>query len=431
MTQTQNHAPSYYAATVNDFTEYPSLQGDISVDVCIVGGGFSGIATALTLAERGLSVALLEANRIGWGASGRNGGQILAGWSGESALVKQAGEDASKFLWRTRYRGNDIAEERIEKYQIQCDYAKGAITAAVNSAQMAMLQQEHDDCAANGYTQEMHIAGASEIRDYVGTEAYVGGLIDTRGGHLHPLNLCLGEARAAHGLGAQIFEQCPVTEIKHGETPYVITEHGKVTARFVVLAGNAYHKLERKKLHGYMLPTETYVIATEQLNADLATEILPKNSAVCDANIVLDYYRLSADKRLIFGGGCNYLNVSNMDPRKELLPRLHKLFPQLRDIGIAFSWSGVMGIPLNRVPMIGRLTDNSFYVQGYSGHGVNCSHISGEIIADAIQLRDADIKLFEKVSHFKIPAADYIGNPMLALGMLYYRMKDRLGISPA
>ena len=425
----QNHASSYYAATANDHTEYPALQEDITVDVCVVGGGFSGVATALTLAERGLSVALLEANKIGWGASGRNGGQLLAGWSGESALIKQVGEDAEKFLWRTRYRGNDIAEERMEKYQIQCDYVKGAVTAAVNASQMKMLQKEYVDCVENGYRDEMQMVGADGIRDYVGTDKYVGGLIDNRGGHLHPLNLCLGEARAAHSLGVKIFEKSPVTGIQHGPIATVITDGGKVKAKFVVLAGNAYHKLERKKLHGYMLPTETYVIATEQLDADLAAEILPKNSAVCDANIVLDYYRLSSENRLIFGGGCNYLNVSNMDPEKELLPRLHALFPQLSDVKIGYSWSGVMGIPLNRVPMIGRIADNAFYVQGYSGHGVNCSHIAGELLADAIELRDQDIKLFEQVSHFHIPAADYIGNPMLALGMLYYRMKDSLGIS--
>lgn len=424
------HADSYYSATANDAKEYPQLTEDISADICVIGGGFSGVAAALSLTERGHSVALLESNRIGWGASGRNGGQLLAGWSGESALVKQAGQTASDFLWQTRYRGNDIVEARIKKYNIACDFVRGTITTALKPAQMIMLNDEYEECRQRGHADSLEMVAAESIRKYVGTDTYIGGLADKRSAHLHPLNLCAGEARAADGLGAKIYENSSVVEIVHGQKPLIKTGQGSMSADFVVLAGNAYHRLERNKLHGYMLPTETYVVATEILPDEIADEILPQNSGVCDANIVLDYFRLSADKRLIFGGGCNYLNTRNIDAKAELLPRIQALFPQLSHVGIDYSWSGVMGIPLNRIPMVGRVSDNIFYAQGYSGHGVNCSHITAEIICDAIENNSETLDIFDNVSHFRIPAADYIGNPMLALGMLYYRMKDRLGINP-
>jgi len=423
----QPHANSYYAATRNDRTDYPALAGDLSVDVCVIGGGFSGVASALTLAERGHAVALLEANRIGWGASGRNGGQILPGWSGEDAMRNQLGEAAEEFLERTRFRGNEIIEDRIEKYQIDCDYARGAMTAALNQSHMRRLRADYEGYIAAGRSADAEFIKADRIRKFIVSDAYVGGLFEKRAAHCHPLNLCLGEARAARNLGVRIFENSRALEIQYGERPAVMTVGGRVDAGHVILAGHVYHGLEKKKLAGYLLPANTYMIATEPLDDELAGNVLPQNTAVCDANMVLDYLRLSADKRVLFGGRCTYSNREITDIKGALGPRMRRIFPQLEKIGIAFAWGGPLGIVLNRAPMLGRLARRVFYVQGYSGHGVNCSHIVGEILADAIELKTEDAALFERISRPRMPAPALVGGPALALGMTYYRIRDALG----
>ena len=424
----QTHTPSYYAKSAHPAPERPALSGDIETEIVIVGGGFTGVASALSLAERGHSVVLIEANRIGWGASGRNGGQVLAGWSGEGELVRQLGPKAEEFLWNTRYLGNDIVEARIQKYDIKCDYVRGAATAALNAKQMKGLEAEYASYAAHGLNDIVELVDGAGLRRHAATDAYIGGLIDRRGAHCHPLNLVLGEAAAAEKNGVRIFEGTRVTGIDHGPAPAVRTEHGKVSAKYVILAGNAYHTLEKQKLAGYMLPAKTYVIATEPLGDDLADELLPTNLAICDANWVLDYFRLTGDKRLLFGGRCTYSNRDIGDIEGALAPRMRRIFPQLQKKRVDFSWGGVIGIPLNRVPLIGKIDGNVFYAQGYAGHGVNCGHIVGEMFADAIRGKETGVDLFDETQHLRIPAADTVGGPLLALGMTWFRMRDALGI---
>ncbi len=424
----QAHAPSYYAASAQTAPDRPVLSEDIETEIVIVGGGFTGVASALSLAERGHSVVLLEANRIGWGASGRNGGQVLGGWSGEGELVKQMGPKAEEFLWKTRYLGNEIVEARMQKYDIKCDYVRGAATVALNARQMKALEEEFADYAEHGMDGVVELADGPGLRKHMATDAYVGGLIDHRGAHCHPLNLLLGEAAAAEKNGVKIFEGTPVTAVDHGPAPVVHTANGKVSAKYVILAGNAYHMLEKEKLSGYMLPAKTYVIATEPLSDDLAEELLPSNLAICDSNWVLDYFRLTGDRRLLFGGRCTYSNRDIDDIEGELAPRMRRIFPQLKNTRVEFSWGGVIGIPLNRVPLIGKVSDNVFYAQGYAGHGVNCGHIVGEMFADAVRGKETGIDLFDETKHFRIPAADIVGGPMLALGMSWYRMRDALGV---
>jgi len=428
MQKPDGHIASYYAASANPAPRRAPLEGDMEADVCIIGGGFSGVATALSLAERGVKAVILEANRIGWGASGRNGGQVLPGWSGEGEMVKQLGSRAQAFLERTRYRGNEIIEDRMRKYAIRCDYAHGAATVALNDKQMAALEAEFESYGKSGKDSDFELIDRAHLKNHVASDIYCGGLVDRRAAHCHPLNLCLGEAAAAESLGVRIFEDAKVVSITRGARPSVSTARGKVTARIVILAGNAYHKLEQESLGGYMLPAQTFTIATENLGADRARSILPDNLGVCDANWALDYFRRSADDRILFGGLCTYSNRVITDIEGALMPRLVKIFPQLDGVRAEFAWGGAIGIPLNRVPLIGRSDDNIFYVQGYSGHGVNCSHIAGEILADASEARLDGVDLFEAVRHFRIPAAELIGNPMLALGMTWFRMRDAFGV---
>ncbi len=418
------HVSSYYAATANMDLACPTLEGDVEADVCVIGGGFSGVATALELAERGVSVVLLEANKIGWGASGRNGGQVLEGWSGEDALASQIGDEAARFFERTRYRGHDIIERRIEQYGIECDYVRGGLTVALNSMQMRGLQKTVDQFDTETHGDILAMLNKDELSQHLGSPLFCGGMIDHRSAHCHPLNLCLGEAKAAIDLGVRVFENSPALSIEEGALNKVSTEHGRVIAAKVILAGNAHHKLFPKKFSSYMLPAQTYVIATEQLSDDMASSLLPTNKAVCDARWVLDYFRMSADKRMLFGGECTYNNRTIENAETVLGPRMRKVFPQLEDVRVEYQWGGTIGIPVNRIPMIGRISDRIFYAQGYSGHGVNCTHMAGEILANAALGDTAQIEMFERARHIFVPASQWAGGPLLALGMSYFRFRD-------
>ncbi len=420
-----SHCPSYYAATANQLDlGLTSLEGDVQADICIIGGGFSGISTALSLVERGYKVAVIEQNLIGWGASGRNGGQLIGGINGESRLLKQHGKELAQRLFEFGYRGHEIIEQRIQKYNIQCDFKKGYIDVAPKKRQLEALYSWHEELLAYGMQEQLRLVAQQDMSDVLGTDSYVGGMINNRNGHLHPLNLCLGEAAAAKSLGVQLFENSEVTKIIHGSKPKVMTASGSVTADFVVLAGNAYHRLEEKRLSGLVFPAGTYIIATEPLSDNEVAKINPHDLAVCDMNEVVDYFRLSADKRLLFGGRCNYSGRDPKDIKKTMFPRLKKIYPNLADKRIDYQWGGHIGIVVNRVPLIGRLEKNVFYAMGYSGHGVNVSHLAGEVVAEAIGGTFEKMDIFDHVKHYRIPFGRQFGGSIVALGMLYYRMLD-------
>ena len=424
--QKQEHTKSYYAATVNEVTDYPELEGTVSADICVVGAGFTGVATALTLAERGYSVALVEANRVGWGASGRNGGQLINGISGLARVRKKHGDGIADMLWDLRWRGNDIIHERVEKYAIECDLKGGFIETALKPRQVAELEEYAAEMEAHNHPYPYELWDREKTRELLGTDAFIGGFVSYRDGHLHPLNLCIGEARAAAGLGVRIFEQSPVTGIEHGRRPKVKTARGQVEAEAVVLAGNAYHLLEPKHLSNLTFPAGSYIIGTEPLSEERVAEINPRDLAVCDLNEVVDYYRLSADKRMLYGGRCNYSGREPASIKAAILPRMLKIYPQLKDVRIDFEWGGMIGIVLNRVPALGRINNNVYYCQGYSGHGVNATHIMGELTADAIGGTMEKFDLFANMDHFRIPGSQWVGNQIIALGMLYFRLKDML-----
>ena len=415
------HSKSYYAATTNLELDALHLDGRIETDVCVIGGGFTGVATALMLAEHGVDVVLLEANRIGWGASGRNGGQVLAGWSGEGALIKQMGASASSFFSKYRYRGHEIIENWISKYGIACDYVHGAITVALHAKQMRALEKEAEADTDGEY---LTLVDKDEVKEHVQSDLYIGGVVDRRGAHCHPLNLCVAEARAAAHLGARLYEGARVEWIEYGARPRVVCEEGDVVAKHVIVAGNAYNSLKHKRFSGFMLPAQTNLIATEPLTDAEAAQVLPTNMAISDANWVLDYFRLSADNRLLFGGECTYSNRVTEDVRGVLHPRMLRVFPQLEGKRIDYAWGGAIGIPLNRIPMIGRLSENVFFAQGYSGHGVNCSHMAAEILTDAIHGNTENLNLFDRARHHHVPAAKLVGGPLLAMGMSWFRLRD-------
>lgn len=418
------HISSYYAATINDDTQYPALEGTVSADVCVVGGGFSGISTALSLAERGYRVVVLEAQRVGWGASGRNGGQVIAGISGEHRLEAQLGDAGRRLLRDIRYRGHDIIEERIARHGIQCDLKHGWMEVAARSRHMAAMRAYVEARRADGDGAHLEIVEPGGMDRVIGSRLYHGAVIDRRSGHLHPLNLCLGEARAAAAIGVQIFEGSPVTALGGGAKPFAKTARGRVTAASIVIAGAMDRAVQMGPLRGLVFPTGSYIVATEPLPEPVAREISPQDLAVADSNVVVDYFRLSADRRLLFGGRCNYSNRDPRDIRATLRPRMVKVFPQLKGIGLDYAWGGKIDIVLTRVPAIGRAETNVYYMQGYCGHGVNVTHLAGEVVADAIAGTMEKLDLFERIRHVRLPIGQFLGNQLLALGMLYYRLKD-------
>ncbi len=422
----EEHINSYYAATANNPTRYPALRGTVQADVCVVGGGFSGVATALTMAERGYSVALVEANRIGWGATGRNGGQMIFGFSGETKFARQLGKAGADLVRQVRYLGHDIIEDRIKSHNIDCGLQHGWIEVAARAKHMPALRACYEEMVEDGHGGHWEIAEKDALQSLLGTAAYHGGVIDRRSGHLHPLNLCAGEAAAASALGVEIFEDSPALRVEGGAKPFVQTSQGRVEAKSIVMAATAGLGLNRGRLNGLVFPTGSYIIATEPLGDELAAEINPQSLAVADSNIVLDYFRLTPDKRMLFGGRCNYSNRDPRDLAATLQPRMVQIYPQLKETKIEYAWGGRIGIVLTRIPAIGRLEPNVYYMQGYCGHGVNMSHIAAEIVSDAMCGTMERFDLFDKIGQIRLPVGQWAGNQMLALGMLYYRLRDLL-----
>lgn len=428
MIQSTDHARSYYRATANALVERPALGTDLTADVCVIGGGFTGVNTAIELAQRGLSVILLEARRIGWGASGRNGGQLIRGIGHDvSGFAKYVGEEGVRYLERAGIESVALVGERIREHGIDCDLRWGFCELANTPAQFTAFKGEQAHLAELGYTHETRLVGPGDMQQVVGSTVYAGGLVDMGSGHLHPLNLVLGEAQLAESLGVRIFEHTEVLELNHGDTVQVRCAGGTVRADHLVLACNAHLEELEPRLSGKVLPAGSYIIATEPLSEDVANQLIPQNLALCDQKVGLDYYRLSADRRLLFGGACHYSGRDPADIAAYMQPKMLKVFPQLANASIEFQWGGKIGITANRFPQVGRLKQypNVFYAQGYSGHGLNVTHWCARLLAEGIHAgHSTGLDIFSQVPHMTFPGGKALRSPLLALGMLWYRLRE-------
>ncbi|WP_136478728.1 FAD-binding oxidoreductase [Pseudomonas sp. DG56-2] len=423
-----SHAASYYAASSQLQPEFPVLLGALSCDVCVVGGGFSGLNTAIELAERGLNVILLEARKIGWGASGRNGGQLIRGVGhGLDQFTPLLGSDGVRELKLMGLEAVDIVRQRIERHAISCDLTWGYCDLANKPKDLQGFAEDAEELRGLGYRHELRLVQPEQMHTVVGSDRYVGGLIDMGSGHLHPLNLALGEAGVAKKLGVRLFEQSTVTRIDYGSQVRVHTAQGSVLASTLVLGCNAYLNDLNTELGGKVLPAGSYIIATEPLSEELAHELLPQNMAVCDQRVALDYYRLSADRRLLFGGACHYSGRDPQDIAAYMRPKMLQVFAQLANVRIDYQWGGMIGIGANRLPQIGRLADqpNVYFAQAYSGHGLNATHLAGKLLGEAISGQHSGrFDLFAKVPHITFPGGKHLRSPLLALGMLWHRLKE-------
>lgn len=426
-----DYIDSYYRDTRQvSLDPTPALTSEQRVDVAIVGGGVTGCATALDLAERGYSVAILEAHRIGWGASGRSGGQILTGFGTEmSTFASVLGRESAQDVFEMSREAVRLTEERIRRYDIPCDLRDGAVYAALKPRHMKAFAAEYEHMREVYGYESLHWLERDALYERVRCPFYIGGLYDAESKHLHPLNYVLGLARAAQQAGVVIYEQSPVTRIEHGEPAILHTQDGQLRADYVALAGNAYLAAEvAPELAGRVMPVGNYIIATEPLSATQVAETLPADDAVSDANFVLDYYQLSGaaehTPRLLFGGQVSYGKRPPRRLAERMTAKLGRLFPALENIGIDYSWGGLVGVTRNRAPQFGRIGTNVFYAQGYSGHGMALAGLAGRLISDAIAGQAERFDMYTRLTHRRFPGGERLRTPLLVLATNFYRMRD-------
>lgn len=422
---------SYYSASAHAWPMQPALAGEINADVCVIGGGIAGCSTALHLAERGYRVVLLEAQRTGWGASGRSGGQIIAGFAcGQEPLVEQLGLQAARQMWDTSLEGLALLRSLIARHRIECDLRWGHMEVALKSRQREELRAQQHSLENIYRYSSLRLLEKNELRETLATERYVAGLYDSQGGHLHPLNYVLGLAAAALQAGVQIYEQSPAVAVRqadHGsDEVHVHTANARVRARFAVLCCNAYVNQLAPALDKRIMPIVTYIAATEPLGELRAAQLIRNNIAVSDTNFILDYFRRSADHRLLFGGRVSYSGRDWGDTADMLRKRMLKVFPQLHAVRIDYAWSGRIDITLNRAPDFGRVSPNIYYLQGFSGHGIALAGMAGKLASDAIAGQAERFDLFSRLKHRHFPGGDVLRTPALVLGMLWYRLRDLL-----
>lgn len=422
------HANSWYAASANDKRVRPQLQGEIEADVCVIGAGFTGISAALELCERGYSVVVLEAERIGFGASGRNGGQIVNGYSRDlQTIAGRYGSDKAVKLGAMSLEGGEIIRNRVATYKIDCGLVQGGFFAAFTDKQVREMAAHKANWEKYGHS-GLEMVGKNEVSRYVKTDRYAGGMIDRLGGHIHPLNLVLGEAAAVESMGGRIFEQSRVTAIDTGNRPQVRTAEGSVRANYVLVCGNAYLSPLLPEIHGRMMPVSSQVMATEPLDAELAESLLPANYCVEDANYILDYYRRTADNRLLYGGGIGYGGHDPKDLTSVIRPNMLKTFPQLKDVRIDYAWSGNFALTLTRIPHMGKISETVFFSHGDSGHGVTTTHLLGKILGEAVAGHAERFDVWASLPNLPFPGGRALRVPLTALGAWWYGMRDRLGL---
>ncbi len=422
-----DHPDSYYAASANPHPRHRELEGEVDADVCVVGGGFTGVSAALHLAERGYQVVLVEAARIGWGASGRNGGQLGTGLRKDVIeLEPRLGRDCTRVLWDMAAEAMDIVTCRIDRHGIRCDYKRGNLLAATRERFLPQLAAEVDLVSKHYDYDGYRFLDQTQIREAVASEKYCGGRFDSGGGHLHPLNFVLGMAQAAQAAGVRLHENSLVERVDWACSPLVKTARGQVRSRYVLLCGNAYLGEVEPRISKKVMPIANHVLATEPLGEERARELIRDDCCVCATKFVVDYYRFSADHRMLFGGGETYSYEEPPNIKEFVRRYMLKVFPQLHDARIDYAWSGQLAVTMDRLPHFGRLGSTGFFVQGFSGSGVVLTQLAGRLMAEAVAGSAERFDLFADLEHRNFPGGTLLRKPLLVAAMLYYATKDRL-----
>lgn len=418
---------SWYAATAQTLDRAPALDGEISADVCIVGGGYTGLSAALHLAEAGFDVVLLEAHRVGFGASGRNGGQLgSAQRMDQEDLERLVGDSDAAKLWDLAEGAKDLVKSLITKHRIDCDLKPGIATMGFSKSEQAGLQSHAAHLSARYGYDQIKPLDAEEGRALCPSPAYAGGYLDMGAAHLHPLNYALGLARAALSAGVRLYEGTEVLSMDTGPRVTVRTQQGRVTAEHVILACNGYLGDLNRQVASRVMPINNFIAATEPLGAE-ATRVLTQDIAVADTKFVVNYFRLSADGRLLFGGGESYGYRFPTDIAETVRKPMVEIFPHLRDVGIDYAWGGTLAITMRRMPYLARVAPNVLSASGYSGHGVGTATHAGQLMALAIQGQAEGFDTMARVPALPFPGGPALRSPLLVLAMTWYALRDRLG----
>lgn len=418
---------SWYAATAHERTPAPQLRGDAAADICVVGGGFTGLSAALHLAERGYSVALLEAHRVGFGASGRNGGQLGSGQRVEQTdLEKMVGEAEALKLWELAENAKDLVKQLISKHNIDCDLKPGIAHATFSASETAHEHAYVEHLQSRyGYDQ---ITALSEeaLSALCPSPRYKGGSLDMGAAHLHPLNYALGLACACEKAGVTFYENTHVHHIEDGTKVTVRCDTGRVLSDHVILAANGYLGGLNRRVAGRVMPINNFIAATEPLGED-AVRVLTKDIAVADSKFVVNYFRLSSDNRLLFGGGESY-GYKFPDIDKTVRKPMIDIYPHLKNIRFDYTWGGTLAITMKRLPYLARLAPNILSASGYSGHGVGTATQAGKLMADAIAGEATGFDTMARIPNTPFPGGAALRTPLLTLAMTWYALRDRLGV---
>ncbi len=419
---------SWYAATAIPLERFPALKGSVKADVCVVGGGYTGLSAALHLAEAGRDVVLIDAQRVGFGASGRNGGQLGSGQRVEQVgLEKMLGADHAKRLWQMGEQAKDLVKSLIAKHNIDCHLKPGVAWTASDKTDLRHL---HDYAAhlkiRYGYDQIETLDHAA-LQSVCLSPDYVGGVLDMGAAHLHPLNYALGLARAAAAAGVRIFEGSPAHHIEAGPRNIVQTDAGRIEADHVILACNGYLGGLNRKVAARVMPINNFIAATEPLGTRVK-DVLPRDVAVADSRFVVNYFRLSHDGRLLFGGGESYGYKFPADIAAKVRKPMSVIFPQLKDVKIEYAWGGTLGITMKRMPYVARVAPTVLSASGYSGHGVGTATHAGQLMAQAVQGETDGFDTMARIPTLPFPGGAALRSPLLVLAMTWYSLRDRLGV---
>lgn len=426
-----SYIDSYYSATANSHESYACLKGQETADVCIIGGGYTGLSSAIHLAEKGFKVVVLEAARVAWGASGRNGGHVGTGQrKGQDELEKLVGKIRAKLLWDYSLEAVNTVEFLINKHNIQCDLKRGSMHVASKASHTNHMRSEVELLHNDYQYKDISYIEKDEIPHLVGSDNFHGGQLDTGCLHLHPMNLALGLAEAAFKAGVRIYENSKVLSYSESESVSesvsVKTSKGSVKSKYLILACNGYLGKLEPKIASKIMPINNFVLATEPLNTDLARTLIRDDVSVADSLFVINYWKLSGDNRLIFGGGENYSSRFPKDMKNFVRKHMLKIYPQLQDTTIDYAWGGTLAITLNRAPHVGRLSPKIYFAQGFSGHGVPTAIMAGKLMAEAVAGVSERFDVFATIPTHRFPGGTLLRWPGLVAGMLYYSLLDKL-----